>query len=85
MWTTVAVGELKGCQSSEAGYDGLFDLSGNVVEWEDSCDGTTGGNDMCGFRGGDFAAPSMYLTCASNWGSYRHYATRKIGFRCCGP
>ena len=31
----VPVGSLSGCASSAAGYAGVFDLTGNVAEWED--------------------------------------------------
>ncbi len=34
---TVAVGSLASCVTSEVGYAGVYDLSGNVWEWEDSC------------------------------------------------
>jgi len=31
------VATLSTCQSSVSGYTGVYDLSGNVAEWEDSC------------------------------------------------
>ena len=49
---TSAVGTLPGC---EGGYPGLFDLSGNLWEWEDGC--TEGGaSAQCAVRGSSFAA-----------------------------
>ncbi len=38
----------------EGGFPGLFDMSGNITEWEDSCDATTGGSDTCAYRGGEY-------------------------------
>jgi formylglycine-generating enzyme required for sulfatase activity len=35
--TTVAVGTLSACQSPDATFSGVYDLSGNVYEWIDSC------------------------------------------------
>jgi formylglycine-generating enzyme required for sulfatase activity len=43
-----AVGSKPAC---EGGYAGLFDLSGNADEWENSCSGTTDGTDTCRIRG----------------------------------
>jgi formylglycine-generating enzyme len=34
------------------GYNGLFDMSGNVAEWEDSCSAASGASDNCLIRGG---------------------------------
>jgi formylglycine-generating enzyme required for sulfatase activity len=33
-------------------YDFLYDMSGNVSEWQDACNGTSGGADTCYARGG---------------------------------
>jgi formylglycine-generating enzyme required for sulfatase activity len=35
---SIAGGTLPTCQSSEAGYGGVFDLNGNVAEWVHHCD-----------------------------------------------
>jgi hypothetical protein len=58
---------------------GLFDMSGNVQEWEDACDG----ND-CRVRGGSFNdSSSSDLACGGN-GTLDRYATDSAtGFRCC--
>jgi sulfatase modifying factor 1 len=48
---TVAAGAIAECTG---GYDGIFDMSGNVEEWEDSCNGTSGAADVCHRRGGSF-------------------------------
>jgi hypothetical protein len=53
-YTTLAVGTLTGCQSPVSAYQGVFDLTGNLYEWEDSCSGT-GSIGNCRIRGGCFA------------------------------
>jgi sulfatase modifying factor 1 len=82
--------------SCQGGYDGLFDMSGNVSEWEDSCTGNTGLTDQCLYRGGSYldfnttegTAPS--LQCNSGNGATaksvskaRSTRDKEIGFRCC--
>jgi formylglycine-generating enzyme required for sulfatase activity len=46
----VAAGSKAACVG---GLDGLHDMSGNVLEWENSCDGTAP-NDNCRSRGGSW-------------------------------
>jgi formylglycine-generating enzyme len=84
--TTLAVGALTGCKAA-APYDGAYDLSGNVLEWEDSCDSTTAGSSAsCRVRGGSFYSHSSDVVCGSG-GSYgdRSYVSFGIGLRCCSP
>jgi formylglycine-generating enzyme required for sulfatase activity len=82
-YMTVAVGTLASCQSINMDYAGVYDLSGNVYEWEDSCNGT-GQSVYCRLRGGSFVAGG-YLTCADNSLRYvyRDFADGNTGFRCC--
>jgi sulfatase modifying factor 1 len=82
---TVAVGSKGGCQSSAIGYAGVYDLSGNVWEWEDSCNGNTGSSDYCRLRGGSFYYNDNNLRCdsGSNFDVDRDYQSDRIGFRCC--
>jgi formylglycine-generating enzyme len=76
---TLPVGSLTGCQSSVAGFEGVFDLSGNVHEWEDSCETYDFGL-TCHLRGGAVVGASE---CAD--GGVQTAKTRRddIGFRCC--
>jgi formylglycine-generating enzyme required for sulfatase activity len=83
--TTVPVGSMSGCQSSVAGYQGVYDLSGNVYEWEDSCDGTTGQQDQCRLRGGSFAYVGGVLRCDGGDYDLRSVARGSVGLRCCAP
>ncbi len=80
--------------SCQGGYDGVFDMSGNVSEWEDSCVGSTGLNDLCLYRGGSYAdlnsGTTPTLQCNSGTGTTAKSASKarstrdkEIGFRCC--
>ena len=81
---TVSVGSLANCVTSTAGYAGAYDLSGNVWEWEDSCD-STAQSASCYIRGGCFNAVSGSLACGVNYGFARGGVYNSIGFRCCAP
>jgi sulfatase modifying factor 1 len=68
------------------GYAGLHDMIGNAYEWEDSCVGTAGLNDLCVWRSGSYIDPSgSSQTCASAGSSARGLVQPDIGFRCCSP
>lgn len=82
------VGSLSQCQPTGA-YAGVFDLSGNVWEWEDSCETSEGSLDHCRLRGGSYFESRNLTTCMIDLG--KKYAHRRrgnysnTGFRCCGP
>jgi formylglycine-generating enzyme required for sulfatase activity len=64
------------------GYGGLHDLSGNVWEWENSCNGPAS-TDGCLMRGGAFNSDTKYLVCGSNYDRERNFSSASLGFRCC--
>jgi sulfatase modifying factor 1 len=78
----MAVGSHPDCVG---GYPGIFDMSGSVWEWEDSCSAETGPNDRCQIRGGSLYQAAAALTCALNSPASRSGSTADRGFRCCTP
>ena len=78
--STAAIASFSNCVG---GYNGLRDLSGNVREWEHSCDGVTGVGDTCGQRGGSFDSAEQELACADVREAQRAAAYADVGFRCC--
>jgi formylglycine-generating enzyme required for sulfatase activity len=67
----------------EGGYKGLFDLSGNVQEWEDACEGYQDQNDTCLARGGSYEEGPPLLFCNVQNMRPRFDARNELGFRCC--
>lgn len=89
--TPVAVGSAPGC---EGGYPGLFDMSGNVSEFLDSCstspDPTCGSGgpdcDLCLLVGGGYlngGSNGSNLACRYANEVYRSSHYDDNGFRCC--
>ena len=75
---------MTGCESSVSGYTGVYDLSGNVYEWEDSCSADDGETDLCVIRGGSLDSGSYNLACDhDNVARLRDGAGSYVGFRCC--
>ena len=81
----VAVGTMSQCESTVPGYEGIYDLSGNVWEWEDSCNGTSGPSDNCLLRGGAFFNDRNALECGFSTYGPRYLTLNYFGFRCCAP
>jgi formylglycine-generating enzyme required for sulfatase activity len=80
--TLVAVGSLAECRGAAPPYASVFDMMGNVSEWEDGCTGATGKDDECRVRGG--SRSSNDLRCLRDEVVARSTAKGDLGFRCCG-
>ncbi len=78
-----SVGSGQACQSSVPGFTGAMDLSGNVLEWEDSCQAYIYNGDYCRTRGGSFNTGSAGLRCDDGDGHFRDDKFDFVGFRCC--
>jgi formylglycine-generating enzyme len=86
----VPVGSATNCVG---GLPGLFDMSGNVSEWEDSCgdlDRSDAGPDAgpisnCAERGGSFEDDAGALECTASVVAARTTTAVNVGFRCCSP
>jgi formylglycine-generating enzyme required for sulfatase activity len=78
----ISVGIAINCQSTASGYQGVFDLSGNVWEWEDSCNGVSQ-TSPCRLRGGSFSGSGSTLSCGYSYSAPRSSNYSTVGFRCC--
>jgi len=69
----------------EGGYPGIFDMAGNLWEWEDSCDGDAGGADICTLRGCSYAAGGGATgECAQTFSGKRDGTdSYDVTIRCC--
>jgi hypothetical protein len=69
------------------GYSGVFDMTGNVEEWVDACDKSTGGSDLCASAGASAyeagLAPADVTCTESVYGTPRNTQYVFLGFRCC--
>jgi formylglycine-generating enzyme required for sulfatase activity len=86
---TVPIASMPACVG---GYDGLFDMSGNVWEWEASCTTSSDGLiDPCRARGGGWISDSANLSCVGDSSAQLNFdggLTRSavypfLGIRCC--
>ena len=83
MLSIQAVGTFPSCTGTMPPFDGVFDLSGNVHEWTNDCDGTSGSADTCLIRGGAAGHPVSSSTCADPYIVTRIEFFSDTGFRCC--
>ena len=72
---SVAPGSLPGC---EGGIKGLYDMSGNLAEWENSCS-----DGLCLVRGGQYLSEQSQLRCSASIPLKRNERFPTVGFRCC--
>jgi formylglycine-generating enzyme required for sulfatase activity len=80
------VASAAGCQSPDPAYAGVFDLSGNVAEFVEVCQGQTGPTDTCALQGGCRSCDMTTLTCFNGMFSLqlnRDIRVIELGFRCC--
>jgi formylglycine-generating enzyme required for sulfatase activity len=77
------VGSLAECATVGPGFEGVYDLCGNVWEWEDACGGSVGSEDSCNQRGGSFASVSTSMRCRAASAAVRSDRSEGVGFRCC--
>jgi hypothetical protein len=74
---TVAAGSLPLCKNTYGNHD----MSGNVSEWEDDCQATSGASDLCHPRGGSYG--TLDPRCAVVETYARSAQTQWTGVRCC--
>lgn len=73
--------EVSACHGPSLPFANVYDLSGNVWEWEDSCSKYKNANDDCRIRGGDFDTTTAH--CRRDSSVKRNTARANTGFRCC--
>ena len=82
---TVPVGSLSTCQGA---FPGVFDLVGNVCEWQDACDSDVP-DAVCLDGPGSYLFPpdagASGTRCSYGDMTHRNNHVDNIGFRCCGP
>jgi len=70
-----------GTPTCEGGYPGVFDMVGNVFEWQDNCNNPTVGG-SCPLYGASFQDGAL-SSCDQHFGAGRYLSGSIIGFRCC--
>jgi formylglycine-generating enzyme required for sulfatase activity len=82
--TTKPVGTSEQCQSPDPDYAGVFDLIGNISEWEDNCQSNPQG-DVCNVRGGTYGNSAALPNCTQTRPLQPSDVLENVGFRCCSP
>ncbi|HVW24526.1 MAG TPA: SUMF1/EgtB/PvdO family nonheme iron enzyme [Polyangiaceae bacterium] len=78
------VGSATRCHGQTAPFSAIYDMAGNVAEWEDSCDSTGGSADYCHVRGDSYREGNeTTMPCGYAPRMTRSYRGGYIGFRCC--
>ncbi|WP_394837679.1 formylglycine-generating enzyme family protein [Pendulispora rubella] len=73
------------CHSPDPTFAPLYDMTGNVLEWENSC-ASAAVDSKCLTRGGWFRSPEpASLACDKNGERDRNDAAQGVGIRCCSP
>jgi sulfatase modifying factor 1 len=76
-------------EKCQGGFDGIYDMSGNVDEWVDACDPKTGNgsSDDCAVVGQSLfrdKMPDVDFTCTGSvYAATRVERHQTLGFRCC--
>jgi formylglycine-generating enzyme required for sulfatase activity len=83
-WGLDDVGSFAQCHSPDPAYAEVFDLSGHVAEWDNSCIDDSA-ESPCRIRGGSFQHHAQGTRCAMGreleWPRSRQ--VEAVGFRCC--
>lgn len=82
----VDVATKTGCRGTTAPFDGIFDMSGNIAEWQFACTPSEAGDpstDLCQRRGGNWVSAATDSACSTLSAHPRSSATNGGGFRCC--
>jgi hypothetical protein len=83
--SSYAAARVTSYESCVGGYAGLFDMMGNVAEWEDSCSAYESADDYCPTQGGAYNMPDdgVGFECPGGGSYHRNVTAEWIGFRCC--
>jgi formylglycine-generating enzyme required for sulfatase activity len=65
------------------GYDGIFDMSGNLSEWLDACGPGPDASTVCAVAGGSWNFPGSAVYCGFVQQSVRSATNAQRGMRCC--
>jgi formylglycine-generating enzyme len=74
---------VKSAAGCVGGYEGVWDMSGSLAEWIDSCNAESGMADSCRIRGGASSGTAEQLRCDAEAATMRSTSSSYIGFRCC--